>query len=197
MRRNNDGRAYVRVSENTADLIAGEIDPVDWDDEELLRGYSRAKDGSFRGRPPSLVPIGVYQEFVKRQLQRAEQGFVENVAKTVEAVAAIAKDPDVDESTRLKAAEMIWDRVWGKAKSRVELTGAPDPKEAYEQVIDAVTLDRSLPAGEDEDEDDGDVVDAEVVEDDEPEPEPRPGTDAEDWTPTYSNEEDDDEFIFD
>lgn len=195
MRRHSDGRAFVHVSENTADLIAGEIDLDEWDDEELYRGYSRAKDRSFRGRPPTVVPIALYQEFIRRQLRRAEQGFVDDLAETVKVVKDIARDENVDPDTRLRAANMIFDRALGKPKDRIELVGRLEQQEPHERVIEAVTLDRSLPAGDDEGED-GDVVDAEVV-DDEPEPEPAHGSDHEDWTPTYSNEEEDDEFIFD
>lgn len=164
MRRHRDGRAYVHVSAATANLIAGEVDLNEWDDEELLRGYSRAEDGSFRGRPPSVVPIGVYQKFVRRQLERAEQKFVENVAAATEALADIATDPDVEPDTRLKAIGMIHDRIWGKAKERVELGGALEVEPAWRRVIEAVTVNRELPPLED----DG-VVDAEVLDDEEDE----------------------------
>lgn len=155
MRRHPAGGGFVRVTERTAELIAGEIDPAEWDDEELLRGYSRAKDGSFRGRPPSVVPMEVYQEFVRRQLHRAEQGFVDSVADAVRALRNIALDPEVEPPTRLKAIEMILDRVWGKPTQRHELGGALT-LEPWRQVVEDVTIDRDL-----------DVLDAEIVDEEE------------------------------
>lgn len=200
MRRHSDGRAFVHVSENTADLIAGEVDLSEWDDEELYRGYTRAKDGSFRGRPPTVVPIALYQEFIRRQLRRAEQGFVDDLAETVKVVKNIARDENVDPDTRLRAANMIFDRALGKPKDRIELVGRLEQQEPHERVIEAVTVDRSLPPGDDEEDPEENITDAEVVDDDEPEPtrQPKPGS-GDDWRPTYGNtdEEDDDEFVFD
>lgn len=145
MRRNADGRSYVRLSQATTELLAGEADLAGWDDEELLRGYSRAKNGSFAGRPPTLVPMEIYQELVRRQLRRAEQEFASNVARSVESLVAISEDPDVDARTRLRAIEMIHDRVWGKPKERVELA-PPLMEPEHVQMINAVTIDRDLPA---------------------------------------------------
>lgn len=160
MRRHRDGRAFVHVSEATANLIAGEVDVGEWDDEELFRGYSRAKDGTFKGRPPSVVPIGVYQEFIRRQMQRAEQGFANNLTHAVQNLIRISEDPDVPANVRLRALEMIFDRVLGKPKERVEI-GPLIADPAWKQTIDAVTVDRAaLAAPED------DVVDAEIVDDD-------------------------------
>lgn len=161
MKRNRDGRAYVRVSETTADLIAGEVDLSEWDDDELFRGHTRAKDGTWKGRPPSVVPIAVYQEFVRRQLQRAEQGFANNLTNAVNSLVRISEDPDVPANVRLKALEMIFDRVLGKPKERVEISPMiADPE--WKQNIDRVTVDRAALAPPE----DGDVVDAEVVDDD-------------------------------
>lgn len=153
------GREWVRVSGPVAKMLAGELDLTQWDDEELFRGRQRDKNGNFSGRPPSLVPRAAYEEFVRRQLERAEQLFVSNIAEAVEELVKIAKDPDVDESVRLKAIQMISDRTLGAVKQRVDI-GAAGDSEPWKAIVEAVTVNRDLP-------DEDDVIDAEVV-DEEP-----------------------------
>ena len=48
MKRKRDGRAVVTVSPATANMLAtNNVDLTDWDDEELLRGRRRNKNGEW------------------------------------------------------------------------------------------------------------------------------------------------------
>lgn len=164
LKKHNDGRAYVRVSEKVAALISGEADLADWDDEELLRGQAKSKRGKFEGRPPTMVPREVYAEWARRQMEAGFQDMLGDLREVVKAVRHIATDASVDETTRLRAAEMVLDRIYGKPKQAVDI-GISEP-EKYQQVIEAVTVQRDLADDADAD---GEVIDAEVVEDDEDE----------------------------
>lgn len=151
------GRTYVRVAGSVAALICGEDDVEKWDDEELLRGRRRAKDGTFRGGEPVLIPAQVYEEFKRRQLERVEQAFMENVAAAAQNLADMAADKNLDAAIRLRAQKMLLDRVLGRPTESVEVRGHLK----HEQVIEQVTINRDELAATTDD-----IVDAEVVEDD-------------------------------
>lgn len=161
LRRHADGRALVRVSEKVARLIAGESDLSEWDDEEIARGQARAKNGHFAGRPPTVVPKQVYVEFARRQMDAGFQDMIGDLREVVKAVRHIATDPDVDEGTRLRAADMIMDRVYGKPKQAVDIGVSDRPR--HEELIASVTIKRSMEELEECNE--GEIVDAEVLED--------------------------------
>lgn len=163
LRRDADGRAYVRVSPRMADLIAGETDLSQWTDEEVVRGQARSKRGMFEGRPPSVVPRALYEEFVRRQLEKGFSQLMADLPELVAVMLDLAKDETLDPALRLRAADMALDRVLGKPRERhdIDLGIAPAPERpSYEQVLNAVVIRRGA------DEWDGHVVDAEVVDDD-------------------------------
>ena len=168
IKRDKDGRAHVRVGAKVAALIAGDIDLNDWDDEELIRGQARAKDGTFRGQPPALVPREVYQEWARRQMEQGFQDMLGNLREIVEVVVQMATDPTVDESVKLRAAEQVMDRIYGKPRQSVDL-GIHDDDEKLDALMQSVVIRREdfhEPWGGEDD-----VVDAEVLaDDDEPEP---------------------------
>lgn len=159
LRRNKDGRAYVRVSGKVAGLIAGDDTLTSWDDEELLRGQAKSKRGKFEGRPPTMVPREVYAEWARRQMEQGFQDMLGDLREVVKAVRYIATDQSQDASVRLRAAEMVLDRIYGKPKQAVDIGVAE--REKYQQVLDDVTIQRDLAA----DTDDSEIIDAEIVED--------------------------------
>jgi hypothetical protein len=63
----------LAVSRHTAAILDGEEDLSAWDDEELLRGQRRAKNGRFVGRPPLVVPQAVHAERVRRTMSKATE----------------------------------------------------------------------------------------------------------------------------
>lgn len=159
LRRDSDGRAYIRVSAKVARLIAGEEDLTEWSDEEIVRGRALSKRGKFEGQTPSVVPHAVYQEWARRQL---EQGFAEligDLPELLRAVLAIAKDPEVDENTRLRAADMALDRILGRPREKMELDLHGAVQHEVQPLQFVVNEDELWP-------DDAHVVDAEIVEGD-------------------------------
>ncbi len=105
----------------------GEEDVSLWSDEELTRGQRKDKNGTWVGRPPTVVPKALHDELVRRKMSKAFELLRDNVVAATEVLIQLATDPSVDANVRLKAATTIMDRVLGKASERVELTAPEIP----------------------------------------------------------------------
>lgn len=122
-------RKNVAVQGRMAQFMAGEITMADLDTEELLKGQLRADDGTFRGRPPKLIPREMHDEMVRELLARGDQLIRESFVDAIEAFKSIAKDRSLEPRDRLKAAQYLWERVAGKLADRVDLKVAMQPWE--------------------------------------------------------------------
>lgn len=124
-----DDDKWIRVTGRYAMLMQGVITVDDLDDEELARGQLRAVDGSFRGRPPKMIPLQLVQEMRREWLSRAEGKLREALMeKGLGTLTELAGDTNIDASVRLRAAQMIIERTMGKVPDRVVLA-AEDPVE--------------------------------------------------------------------
>jgi hypothetical protein len=117
----------IQIGERNAAILAGDVDLAAWDDEELMRGQRRNKNGKFSGRPPKIVPKAVHDELVRRKMSKAHDLLRDNIVAATEVLVDVAKDTDVDPSVRLKAAGMILDRVLGKAPENVNIRAQLEP----------------------------------------------------------------------
>lgn len=121
-------RPRIRLSGSTAQALeTGNFS--DWDDEELARGQKRSRDGSFRGRPPKVIPKSCHDELVRRTLENAQNILVDNIQAACTELTKIVKDPEANNSDKLKAIDMIMNRVMGKAPEKVEVTAEMKPWE--------------------------------------------------------------------
>jgi hypothetical protein len=125
MKTRRDGRASVMVSATTAGIINGEVDLSIWDHEELLRGQRKNKRGTWTGRPPVLVPAALHKQLTKRRLQRATALLADSLVDAVLLLRAVINDKRASKLDRIKAAEIVIDRVMGKAKESVQVEMAP------------------------------------------------------------------------
>lgn len=126
----NDDDAYIRLQGRYAQLVNGVISIEDLDDEEVSRGQLRASDGSFRGRPPKLVPHDLVQAMRREWLSRAESRLRDALLKSgIGTLVALADDDTVDPGVRLRAAEKIIERTMGKVPDKV-VVAAEDPVES-------------------------------------------------------------------
>lgn len=114
------GKANTAIPNGTEDLSL-------WSEEELLRGQRRGKNGKWVGVKPKVVPTAVHQELVQRRMMNAHTLLGENLVRAVEVLVAIATDKRADDAVRVKAANIILERVMGKVPERVHL--APDEAE--------------------------------------------------------------------
>lgn len=112
----------IRVGQRTAAVLAGDDDLATWDDEELIRGQRRNKNGRWGGRPPKVVPAAVHHEITRRKMSEAYRLLQTNLVAATEVLVSLATDPEVESSVRLKASITIMERVLGKTPERVELS---------------------------------------------------------------------------
>jgi hypothetical protein len=118
-------RPQGRIKEETfrlqgryAMFMRGEITVEDLDDEELALGRLKAIDGTFRGRPPKVVPGEMVAAMRREWLSRAEAKLREALmSKGIGVLTELAR-----------AAEKIIERTMGKVPDRVQLA-AEDPIE--------------------------------------------------------------------
>lgn len=145
----------------TMAILSGEEDLTLWDDEELLRGQRRSKRGKFHGSAPKVVPMSVHQELTKRRLSKSYELLREDLVAACQLLGKVVRDDEAPYKDRIKASEIIIERVMGRVPEKIDVAVFPSKLEqAFTAMLipdDPPTL--SLPADRD------DIVDAEVVDD--------------------------------
>jgi hypothetical protein len=130
-----DGRGRAKVSKTTVAIVNGDLDISVWSDEELLRGQRKNKNGKWTGRAPVLLPAHLVHELTKRRFQRAHVLLADSLVDCVQMLRAVVNDRRASKSDRIKAAELIMDRVLGKPKESVELDINPGWQSIVAQAI--------------------------------------------------------------
>jgi hypothetical protein len=124
-----DDDRYIRVTGRAALFLAGKITVEDLDDDELAQGRFKAADGTFRGRPPAVIPSEMVQAMRREWLKRANARLAEALMEVgIQGMIDLAKDPLVDPAVRLRAQQMIIERTMGKVPDKIEVA-AEDPVE--------------------------------------------------------------------
>lgn len=146
---NGDGtstaRGLITIPKRVQDLLDGTISVEDLDEEELARGYPRADDGTFRGRP-TVIPTSLHQRIQRELFARAGEELKANLLKATATMTNIANNPEMDPKDRLKAAQWVIERIMGKMP---DVTVSVDEKR-YEKLLDR--MDRgAIPMDEDGD----------------------------------------------
>jgi len=122
------GRREVRISKRMQRLLDGSLPVSELDDEELARGYPRADDGTFRGRPPMMIPRAMQDEIMRRLLKRGQEKLKENYLAAMDQMTEVATDRNLDPAVRLKAAQYVIERLAGKTPERIHVA-SEDPVE--------------------------------------------------------------------
>lgn len=149
-------RMRKRLGATNTAILNGEVDLKEWDEEELIRGRPRDKRGTFRGRPPTLLPREVYAELRHRTLTEFHEKVRANVLPAMDALAAMALGELEPDPARIKAIQEIINRFAGKAPERVDV--AVTEVKPWEIALQGIARD----AGDD----DHEIIDAEVLDDD-------------------------------
>lgn len=114
-------RARIYLGKTNTNIILGDEDVSGWTEDELIVGRRLSKNGNYTGRPPVVVPKKVHDELVKRTLSNAQEHMRQNLEGVVQVLTAIASNEDVPPKDRLKAIDMIMNRVMGKVPDTVNL----------------------------------------------------------------------------
>lgn len=91
--------------------------------EELARGQLRSTDGTFVGRPPSMVPRAFHRACIAELMRRGKTLWQENYLSAIEAMTDIAKGVGAGKhatpSERIKAAQFVIERLEGKVPEKL------------------------------------------------------------------------------
>jgi hypothetical protein len=117
----------VRVGKTNLAILNGDEDLSLWSEEELIRGQRRDRNGRWSGRPPKIVPAAVHNELVRRRLSAAGEVLRESLVDAVTLLREVVQDKDALYSDRIRAANLIMDRVLGKAPEQVRLSVSEEP----------------------------------------------------------------------
>jgi hypothetical protein len=145
----------VSVSPRVQALLNGELDVSDLDNEELVRGYTRSADGTFRGRVPKVIPKAIHDRMVAELFQRSDAILRDSLIDAVETMRAVMTSPHADEGQRIKAAIWIFERLRGKTPDMLQI----DMAKPYVELLDELHRGepKALPPAQ--------IIDAEIVED--------------------------------
>lgn len=113
-------QALPTAGDKWAMLLSGTLTVKDMDDEELKRCKFRSKDGSFVGAP-RMIPSHIAAAITNERIRRVRNMFEEALPAAVQSLVDIASDTDIKESDRIKAAQIIVERVMGKAEQSLNL----------------------------------------------------------------------------
>jgi hypothetical protein len=166
-----DGGAIVHIPPSTAAIMYDGASLEDWDDEELLRGRRRSKNGKFSGRAPRIVPAALHHELTRRRFQRSYALMADSLVDAAMMLRAVVNDEEASYAYRIRAAEVMFERVVGRPREHISLDVAADGTAPAWQVALAQGIVGSLDQlkevekrAESDEPDDDDVVDGELVE---------------------------------
>jgi hypothetical protein len=115
-------------------LLDGTIDVSELDNEELARGYPKASDGSFRGRPPQVIPTALHNRMRKELFERAEVQLKKDLPDAAKFMSEIIADEEVDVKIRLDAAKWLIERVMGKNPTQIQISADAPFMELLEEL---------------------------------------------------------------
>lgn len=108
------------IIEDEEMLIAeGVLDLEDWDNEELVRGYRRQRNGRF-GTPPKYIPREVQQEALRRLYKRGERKMQEAYMDIINKQIGLATGAE-SEKVMLEAQKAIQERLIGKVPDTIRV----------------------------------------------------------------------------
>lgn len=147
-------------------ILAGDTDLRQWDDEELLRGQRRSKNGQFHGSAPKVVPTSVHRELTRRRLSKSYELLREDLVAACQLLGTVIRDNKAPYKDRIKASEIVIERVMGRVPEKIDVAIFPSKMEqAFQAMLVPEDPTALSPPAEHTASDDG-IVDAEVVDDD-------------------------------
>lgn len=146
-------------------IADGRIPVDELDDEELLRGVLRDKNGNIGGKPPIAIPREMHRAVVEEVIRRTEGSLIGDLEDMYDVLKQIALSKSAAAVARNQAAIYIIERISGKIpeKSQVNVQISK-----FEELVESGTIlydleaKGALPSAAEESSDDN-IVDAEVI----------------------------------
>lgn len=129
------------AGERWAMLLSGTLTVKDLDDKEVEKMRVKGKDGTFAGKRPK-IPSHLAEEFQKEHLRRVMAKFRDGAKDAVEMLNKVVADDDEKTSDRLKAADMLLNRVFGRAPETIRVEAAD---KFHDVIASTVGVDRNIP----------------------------------------------------
>lgn len=127
--------ARIQYSGRYKALVEGDLSVEDLDTEELAKGRLKDKNGKFTGRPPKFLPRQLIDAMRSEHYKRVNGILEESLSDMVKTMRAIAKDPDQDGATRLKAAIYVYERFMGKTPDKVEVLRGDKVQDVVDRIM--------------------------------------------------------------
>jgi hypothetical protein len=137
-KRNPDPTVPTDMDDENRLIAESILDLEDWDNEELIRGYKRNRNGRF-GEAPKYISREIQQEAFRRLIGRGERKMKQAYIEAVEQLVHLARSAD-SEKTRLDAIKTLMERVVGKVPDVVHVS--------REQPWEAMLADAIVPLSE-------------------------------------------------
>lgn len=131
------GDIRTRVHGRAADALVEPESVKEWDMEELERGYRRDKNGAFTGRPPKVIPRSIIDELHRRKFVIAIDWMKTMLPEALEILATIARDPKARDQDRIKACEIIIERI---LPARIDLGFNPSKEPKFIEALMAAIV---------------------------------------------------------
>ena len=109
-------------------LLNGQLTIDDLDEEEIIRGKLRNKNGTFTGAPPRLIPRSLHTALQELWAERVERQIIEQLPSLVESMLLVAKGKSTTKvgalDAQVKATIFLIERAIGKTvdRQRIETT---------------------------------------------------------------------------
>lgn len=133
-------RGQMTAKERWAMLLSGQLTVKDLDDKEVEKMRVRGADGGFAGTRRA-VPSHLIQQFQHEQMVRFNDRLRKALPVTAKVLLEILVDPEAKHADRLRAAQMLQDRILGKAPETVRITGGTEWDALFANAVD---IDRDI-----------------------------------------------------
>lgn len=147
-------------------LMMGELDVSELDDEELLRGQFRDKNGNWTGRPAAILPKEVHEKLTAELFRRADGKLTSRIFDVVDTMLEIATNKKESAKDRRAAATWVYERLRGKTPEVLQVQ-QERPFEIIMTKITAGPRSARTTRGSSALQLEGNVEEAEIVEDEE------------------------------
>jgi len=124
-------------------LINGDLLIEDLDDEEIRKMQLRNNSGDFRGRPPLYIPRDMAMAFRQEHFRRFGREMAEIVPDAMRAIKELLNSRHLapGDATRLRAAELVLERNFGKVTQNVDSHVTVDKGKSFEDFVGEAIID--------------------------------------------------------
>ena len=124
-------------------LISGELTIEDLDDEEIRKMQLRNKNGDFRGRAAMYIPRDMAMAFRQEHFRRFQAEMSELVPDAIRAIKEQLNSRHLSpgDATRLRAAELVLERNFGKVTQNVDQHVVVDKGKSFDDYVGEALID--------------------------------------------------------